>query len=370
MKSIFFMLALALIFWNFTACNSDSKKNDNGDTGTSPEDNNPFRPIELENMARALAIAVEGKGNPEKASIAVVANLQSDFWHPNQIGISAASGEIGCIAIFDAPLNGELSEQLAILQNRIDNKYTGMAVSPIDPAGGEPTLAEAEAQGISVITFDSEAVANSVRKLYLGTINRDAGRQAGMKMAQLLGSTGKVAAFAGIFTDENNASERYVGIQEALATTNVELLPPYADDAGKAVARQNVELAISQHPDLTGIITIWSYNGPEAARAVEALGKTGQIKIVAFDLEPDTIYHLDAGVINAAVVQRPYWMGYRSVYILYAMNVLGADATRTLLAPWFEESGNFIINTGTDVITGENLDVYRDYLQSLGISSS
>lgn len=234
----------------------------------------------------------------------------------------------------------------------------------------EPLISAAAAEDIKVITFDSDGIDGSERQLYLGTINRAAGRQAGEKMAELLGNTGKVAAFAGVFTGDNNASERYLGVQEAFAGTDIELLPPYEDNVDFDVAYANVEQAMAEHDDLTGIITSWAYNGPEAAKAVKAEGRDGEIKIVAFDLEPETIAFLEQGTVDAAVGQRSYWMGYLSVYILYAMEALGVDQTKTLLDDWLGGTDRDIIDTGTDVVTGDNLNQYRAYLESLGISSS
>lgn len=320
--------------------------------------------------ADALASAIEGKGDPEYAEITVIANLLCDFWIPNQIGIGHAAKEIGCTSMFSAPPNGNLDEQIEIIQDAINKDYSGIAVSPLDAVAMEPLIEEAITNDIKVITFDSDGIAESQRQLYLGTINKSAGRQAGKEMARLLNNQGKVAVFAGVFTGDNNASERYDGIQEAFNGTEIELLPPYEDNVDFTVAYNNVEQAIATHADLSGIITIWAYNGPEAARAIQALGKEDEIKIVAFDMEPETIAFLDEGIISAAVAQRPYWMGYLSVYILYSMDVLGAEQTKNILSPWLTGDNDDIFDTGIDLVTSDNLEIYRDYLELLGISSS
>ena len=371
------VVVLACIFVGglWTACdNSDtgndgnSDSNADGDTGNDNEADNPFRPTELHEMADALAAAIDGKGDPSATEIAVVPNLLSAFWIPNQIGVGRASSEIGCLTVFAASPDGDIEEQIDILQDKVEEGFSGIAVSPIDPTEVETVISAAAENNINVITFDSDGVADSKRALYLGTINQAAGRQAGEKMVEVLDGVGKVAVFAGTFAEGNNASERLAGIEEAFANTDIELLVPYEDNVDFDVAKSNVLSAMDEHEDLSGIIGIWSYNGPKAAEAVLERDKEGDIKIVAFDLEPDTITYLNEGVIDAAVGQRPYWMGYLSVYILYAMEALGVDPTNEILDDWLEEGE--VINTGTDIVTGDNLEDYRDYLESLGISSS
>ena len=68
--------------------------------------------------------------------------------------------------------------------------------------------------------------------------------------------------------------------------------------------------------------------------------KLGMVKIIAFDLEPATINLLKQGVVSAAIVQRPYYMGYLSVYILDSIVTLGPAKTMKLLSPYLSGSKN------------------------------
>jgi ABC-type sugar transport system substrate-binding protein len=78
---------------------------------------------------------------------------------------------------------------------------------------------------------------------------------------------------------------------------------------------------------------------------------------------------LKDGVISTAIVQRPYYMGYLSVYVLYAMSVLGPDGTIKLLRPYLVGDKKDIIDTGVDIVTSESLPEYLEYLESIGIKS-
>jgi ribose transport system substrate-binding protein len=68
---------------------------------------------------------------------------------------------------------------------------------------------------------------------------------------------------------------------------------------------------------------LWSYNGPAILNAVRDAGKLGQIKIVCFDEEDETLAGVKEGSIYATVVQQPYEFGKQSIELM--AKVLGGD---------------------------------------------
>lgn len=53
-------------------------------------------------------------------------------------------------------------------------------------------------------------------------------------------------------------------------------------------------------------------------RALEDIGAAGKVKFVGFDASTKLVQGLDAGKINALVVQNPFKMGYEGVKTLVA----------------------------------------------------
>jgi hypothetical protein len=54
------------------------------------------------------------------------------------------------------------------------------------------------------------------------------------------------------------------------------------------------------------------------------------------------------------------------------MAILGDEETMAVLDPYldeFGEEGKIRLNTGVDVIKADTLDLYKDYLDSVGIAS-
>jgi hypothetical protein len=78
---------------------------------------------------------------------------------------------------------------------------------------------------------------------------------------------------------------------------------------------------------------------------------------------------LEEGVVSAAIGQRVYYYGYLPVYILHAMSVLGVDETMAILEPYLSGEDGSLLDAGADVVTPDNLELYREYLESIGIAA-
>ena len=88
-------------------------------------------------------------------------------------------------------------------------------------------------------------------------------------------------------------------------------------------AKANVSDTLVRYSDVACLVGLWSYNGPAIISALKDAGKIGQIKVVCFDEEDETLAGVKDGSIYATVVQQPYEFGYQSVHML--AKVLGGD---------------------------------------------
>jgi ribose transport system substrate-binding protein len=165
-----------------------------------------------------------------------------------------------------------------------------------------------------VLTQDSDAP-QSNRACYLGTDNHAAGKQAGELIKEVLPNGGKIMLFVGK-SDAQNAKDRYEGIKEALRGSKVEIIDLRTDDTDQVRAKANVADTLVKYPDIAGLVGLWAYNGPAILNAVKDAGKVGQVKIVCFDEDDQTLDGIKAGSIYATVVQQPYEFGYQSIQMM------------------------------------------------------
>jgi ribose transport system substrate-binding protein len=255
--------------------------------------------------------------------LAFVTNNASDFWTIARAGCTQASKELGNISVeFKIPADGTAATQTGILDDLISKGIDGIAISPVDPKNESLKLNEVAKQGL-LFTTDSDAP-DTDRVCYVGTDNVAAGRQAGDLIKQALPDGGKIMLFVGTL-DAQNARERYSGIKETLQGTKVQIIDCRTDDTDRVRAKANVLDTIVKYPDIACLVGLWSYNGPAILNAVKDSKKVGQIKIVCFDEEEDTLQGVRDGAISATVVQQPYQFGYQSMTLM--SKYLGGDKT-------------------------------------------
>jgi len=339
---------------------------------TAPADeSNPYRPNDLFEAIDALKAAMEGKSAPADAKYAFLTNNMSPFWTAAQTGVEAAAKELGVPITFQAPTASDLlSQQLSMLETFVNDGYTGVTFSSIDREAPHSIIERAVAQGTNMLTMDSDAT-GSKRAMYIGMSDYDAGKAAAEAALEIIGK-GKVVGLVG-FATAQNAQDRIAGVNDVLKGTELEMVEVLLDDVKPEVALSNAQTAIQKYGDeLAGFITFYSYDGPAACQAVKQAGKTGTIKIVAFDAEPETQVCTEEGVIQAMIGQRVFFYGYLSGYVMQAMTILGPEETMKILEPYLDDlgdEGKIRLNTGVDVIKAETLDQYKAYLASIGVAS-
>jgi len=342
-----------------------------GEAAAASPEENPYRPNELFAAVEDLKAATEGQSPPAGAKFAFLTNNMSPFWTASQIGVARASSELNVPITFQAPTASDLlSQQLSMLETFVNDGYTGVTFSAIDRQAPHSIIESAVGQGTIMLTMDSDAT-GSQRALYIGMSDYDAGRAAAEAALEIIGS-GKVVGLVG-FATAQNAQDRIAGVNDAFEGTEMELVEVLLDDIKPEVALSNAQTAMQKYGDeLAGFITFYSYDGPAACQAVKQADKIGVVKIIAFDAEPETQVCMEEGVVQAMIGQRVYFYGYLSGYVMHAMSILGEEETMAVLDPYLDElgdEGKIRLNTGVDVIKAESLDLYKAYLDSVGIAS-
>ena len=249
-----------------------------------------------------------------KHKLAFVTNNASDFWTIARKGTEKAAKEIPGIEVeFRITSDGTAAGQQSIVDDLLAKGINGIAISPVDPANQSPMLNKAAAQAV-VVTQDSDAPTSN-RLCYIGTDNVEAGRQAGRLVKEAIPQGGKIMVFVGVL-DAQNARERFQGLKEVLAGSNVQIVDVRTDNTDRVRAKSNAADTLVNVPDIAGLVGLWSYNGPAILSAVKEANKVDKVKIVAFDEEDETLRGIKDGAIYATVVQQPFEFGYQSMALM------------------------------------------------------
>lgn len=281
-KFFFFVLALGVLTFNQGCGNSSGP----GDTGPR-------------------------NGGSKKLRLAFVSNTKNDFWATVRHGCNSAAQNLGNVDVdFRFFTGSTVEEQQQVLNDLVASGVEGIAISPIDAAKQTDLLNQIAAKTL-LVCVDSD-VPDSKRVCFIGTDNVAAGKQAANLLKAALPQGGKIILSVG-YPNAQNAKDRIQGIQSALAGSNLQIIDTLADSTNPDLAQKNALEAMAKHPDLAGLVGLYSYSGPAILAAVRGVGKAGQVKIVCFDDESATLAGIDDGDIYGTVVQVSTRIGYETI---------------------------------------------------------
>ncbi|HWD19919.1 MAG TPA: sugar-binding protein [Verrucomicrobiae bacterium] len=253
-----------------------------------------------------------GSAPPPKAlRLAFVPNNAATFWTIAKAGCAEAQKSLSNVEVdFRIPSSGAAAEQQQILEDLLARGVEGVAVSPIDPANQTALLDKVASQAV-LVTQDSDAPA-SKRVCYIGTDNQSAGVEAGKLIKEALPQGGKIVLFVGGM-DAQNAKDRAAGIRQEIAGSSIEILDIRTDETDPSRAQRNAEDTLVKHPDVACLVGLYNYNGPAILNAVRSANKAGQVKIVCFDENDETLAGVASGDIYGTVVQQPFEFGKQAI---------------------------------------------------------
>lgn len=289
--------------------------------------------------------------------IIILVNNPSSFWDACRAGVLDANRELnleaaGLVASMEVP-DGTIQGQLDRLrQFATQTDIAAIGISPLesDNAALADEVQKLRDRGIPVITFDSDLNRERYRDLrmvFLGTNNFAAGEALGQCAKSLRPEGGGYVTFVGK-TGAQNAIERIGGFA-AGAGDKFMVLDKMADDGDRSRAQENVRNALRNHTGLNTLVGIWSYNAPAIVDVVREQNLRSKVNVVVFDAEPLTIEAMQAGEVDAMVVQDPYATGYQSVRLLSSIVKKDESVTREMFPKLGEPDGD-LFDIGIKVV--------------------
>ena len=267
-----------------------------------------------------------------KPRIAYVTNGIDSFWVIAEAGATAGAAKYDADVEVHMPAQG-VADQKRIVEDLLTRGFDGIAISPIDAENQTGLINEAAAR-TRVITQDSDAP-KSNRLLFIGVDNYSAGRMVGQLVKEAMPQGGKVMIFVGRLEQDNARLRRQGVIDELLDRSHdktrydqlgANLTGPKYSVIGTLTdgfdfnrAKGLAEESMAKYPDLGCMVGLFAYNAPMCLEALKQAGKLGQIKVVSFDEQAETLQAIKDGHCQGTVVQNPYEYGMESVRVLAAL---------------------------------------------------
>jgi len=240
------------------------------------------------------------------------------------------------------PAVADIVEQNALLERVARSEPSGIAVDPVDAVGHMTAIHRIRDQGIPVVLFDSPSPDASITSV--GNNFAQQGIIAAERLVKLIGCAGKVAVMQGYPTAPNH-KERYDAQIAVLGKyPGITVVGGGIDNDDIETARQQASAVLESHPDLSGYLCCDASGPIGIATAIKAAGKTGKVKVVSMDGIKPILDAIKEGVIESSSATKPRMQGSMSVLMLWQAS-LGVQLPQA-------------IDTGIDVITQENVDIY------------
>ena len=312
----------------------------------------------------ALALCAPAMAEDEIKIVMIGQQLGNVVFLDAEKGMYAAGEDLGVTVEWQSPLRAEAELQNEIMLNLISRgDVDGIAISCTTGDALLGSINAAIDAGIKVVCYDVDS-ANSNREYYIGTENYKAGYTCGEYMIELYKDSGleevRVAILAGI-PGADDIEARIRGFKDAIAGSNIVDVYTFPCNDNVDEAINGVEAYSNANGDAFEAWFMaggWPYTVDVSAMPETNAWKLADEnhKIVTVDIFPETTpAFFEAGVLDVAVGQSFYNMGYQSVETL--VKLIKGEAVE---APFDESLNALFINTGVQIATA------ADYAEVIG----
>jgi ribose transport system substrate-binding protein len=240
-------------------------------------------------------------------NIAFIPGITTDgFFLAMQHAAEKAAPGLNINLDYTGPTVYSYAAQTQVFSAVLAKKPDGIIFASTDGKAMEAPVRQAVAQGIPVMTVDSTINDQSLIKSRVATSDEEGGKLAAAEMAKLVGTSGAVAVIGyipGITTTD--ARTKAFLAEMKVKDPGVKLLGTQFSNGSLTKAATITTGLVSSSPTLRGIFVVNDLNAAGVVNGLKSVSKTGKIKVVAYDAEPDEIGYLKAGSIQATVVQKP-----------------------------------------------------------------
>jgi ribose transport system substrate-binding protein len=300
----------------------------------------------------ALVTACGGDGSGgDSLQIAVIPKGTShDFWRSVHAGALQAAQELSAggtavNVIWKGPLReDDREQQVQVVEGFISQGVDGIVLAPLDDHALVRPVEEANNAGVPVTIIDSALQSDQIVS-FVATDNRQGGRLAADRIAEVLGGEGNVLMLR---YQEGSAStrEREEGFLEQLRTNHPGVRIVSSDQyagATRETAKSASENLLNRYGrEIQGVFTPNESSTIGMLLALQDIGLAGNLTFIGFDATEMLVTALRDGQLHGLVVQNPMRMGYLGV--------------RTMVEHLQGRTVDKLIDTGVGVITPDNLD--------------
>ncbi|MER5522348.1 sugar ABC transporter substrate-binding protein [Streptomyces sp. NPDC002763] len=284
------------------------------------------------------ASASAGKASTPRMTVALVTHQApgDTFWDIVRKGAEAAAAKDNVKLVYSADPNA--GNQANLVQNAIDQKVDGIAVTLAKPDALKTVIGKATTANIPVVGLNSGV--SDWKKLGLLEFFGQDETVAGEALGNRLNTEGAKKVVC-VIQEQGNVglTQRCDGVKKTFSGTTETL---YVDGTSPTAVKSTITAKLKTDSAIDHVVTL---GAPIALIAVQSVSDAGsKAKIATFDLNKDLTGAISKGTIEFAVDQQPYLQGYLAVDSLWLFknngNYMGGGEQPVLTGPAFVDKTN------------------------------
>ncbi len=240
--------------------------------------------------------------------------INIDYFDACKRGAAKAAQELSVTLIYDGPTEPSGSEQNKFFDTWIRQGVQAICVAPNQPKTIRRFVEKAQAQGIKVLTWDSDAP-ESGRDLFVNQVDEQVlGETLIDDLAKQMGEEGDWAiAIASLDAANLNIWRRFAEARAKEKYPRLKLVATEVTKEDENFAREKVETLLNAYPTLKGIVAFDSNSVPGASEAVKRAGKIGKVAIVGNSTPGKMRPYIKDGVLQSFYLWDPRALGALTV---------------------------------------------------------
>jgi ribose transport system substrate-binding protein len=229
-------------------------------------------------------------------------------------GMQAEAKQLGDATVnIQGPTQFDPTLQNPIIESVTASHPDAIMIAADDVSASRPPIAAAMAAGIKVVLVDTTLTDPSGAVSQISSDNTAGGTDAFAAVKQLVPGGGQVF-IVNVKPGVSTTDERAAGFAAAAkADPKYSYVGMQYDQDTASLAAQVTLAELQKDPGIVAIFATNLFSAEGAATGIRQAGKSGKVKIVGFDAEPDEITALQQGTVQALIAQSPYVIGTDAV---------------------------------------------------------
>jgi len=272
-----------------------------------------YKQVQADDLKMAEAISTENP-LPDHHFVLIGEEMNHEYWRLVGAGAKKTETMHDVVVEYEGPKRSNPEEQLKLFDMAITSKVDGIVVQALNE-NFIPMINRAVNEGIPVITIDTDAD-KSMRSVYIGTDNYQAGQLAGQALVEDTGGNATVGIITGSL-DNAHHRQRVQGFKDVVEQVDgIEIVAMEESNITRVEAEEKAYQMLAEHENITAFYGTSSYNGMGIVAAAKSLQRHDDMYVITFDTIDENIQLLEQGDIDAIVEQQPFEMGYQSIEIM------------------------------------------------------